>query len=161
MQRLLTSFHEMAQANKELAAAATAANNNRVAAAASNSGTTAGTSTPLVADVNTNAGAGAVALTGIKVPLDMGRDAEERLVNFHEWKEEVDDKLEVAGVTNERQKTTIALMWGGRDIKEFAVDKANVILRATTDVPEDGWSDAAKKIEKKAPKQPGGRRSAK
>ena len=44
----------------------------------------------------------------------MGRDAEERLVNFHEWREEVADKLEVAGVCNEKQKTTIALMWGGR-----------------------------------------------
>ena len=35
---------------------------------------------------------GAVALTGIKVPCSMGDSAEERLINFHEWKEEVNDK---------------------------------------------------------------------
>ena len=116
MEQLLQSFKEMAQANRELAAAATAATTNNTTANNANQ----------VTDTSHGAGAGAVALTGIKVPLDMGRDAEERLVNFHFWKEEVADRLDVAGVTDEKRKTTIALMWGGRDIKGYAADKAGV-----------------------------------
>ena len=108
MAQLLQSFATMAQASKDLAAANTASN----AAAATNN-------TNQVTDTSQGAGAGAVALTGIKVPLDMGRDAEERLINFHFWKEEVGDRLDVAGVTDEKRRTTIALMWGGRDIKSY------------------------------------------
>ena len=70
-----------------------------------------------------------VALTGIKVPLDMGDNAEERLINFHEWIEEVDDKMTVANVKDDKRQTTIALMWGGKEIKDFAVEKASVILK--------------------------------
>ena len=118
MLQLLQSFKEMAQANKELAAAATAARTDNNPAA--DNATPANNNTQIT-DTSCDAGAGAVALTGIKVPLDMGRDAEERLVNFHFWKEEVADRLDVAGVTDEKQKTTIAFMWGVRD-------KAGVIL---------------------------------
>ena len=130
VQQLLQSFKEMAQANRELAAAATAAATN--AAPTTNNVAPAETPTP------NDAGARAVALTSIKVPCDMGRDAEERLVNFHNWKEEVADKLEVAGVKDEKRQTTIALMWGGRDIKRFATEKAGINLHDTTDVPADG-----------------------
>ena len=61
------------------------------------------------------------------MPLDMGTDAEERLINFTEWKEKIADKMTVAGITDDNaNKTTIALMWGGRDIKTFSIDKASV-----------------------------------
>ena len=75
MQQLLQSFKEMAQANKELAAAATAARTDNNTAANDATPTNSNTQT----DTSHEAGAGAVALTGIKVPLDMGRDAEEQL----------------------------------------------------------------------------------
>ena len=90
---------------------------------------------------------GAVALTGIKIPLDMGRNAEERLVNFHEWKEDVEDRMAVAGIDNDEKKTTIALMWGGRDAKTFAVEKAGVQLKTVGHVNADSWMEAMKKIE--------------
>ena len=55
--------------------------------------------------------------------------------------------MTVAGILNEQRKTTIALMWGGRDLKDFAVDKAEVVLSADNDVPTDTWTSAVKKIE--------------
>ena len=68
----------------------------------------------------------------------MEESAEERLVNFHEWKEEVMDKFTVAGVDDERRQTTIALMWGGKDIKGYAIEKAGVQLYAVNDTAADG-----------------------
>ena len=138
---LLQSFQDMAQANKDLVAEVKAgreeANSNIATAAATGAAErTATTELP-----------GAVAITGIKVPLDMGRDAEERLINFHESKEDVADRMTVAGIMNEQRKTTIALMWGGRNLKDFAVDKAQVVLTETGDAPADSWTSAAKKIE--------------
>ena len=138
---LLQSFQDMAQANKDLVAEVKAgreeANSNVATAAATGAAErTATTELP-----------GAVAITGIKVPLDMGRDAEERLINFHEWKEDVADRMTVAGIMNEQRKTTIALMWGGRDLKDFAVDKAKVVLTENGDTPADNWTSAATKIE--------------
>ena len=118
LQTLLQTFQDMAKSNQELVAAVQA-----------------GAATPAVAvavdeaitTLATQDTAGAVALTNIKIPLDMGDSAEERLVNFHEWKEEVFDKLTVAGVDDGKRRTTIALMWGGRELKTFATEKAGVI----------------------------------
>ena len=91
---------------------------------------------------------GAVAIAGIKVPLDMGHDAEERLINFTEWREEIADKMTVAGIADDNSKqTTIALMWGGRDIKTFAVEKAGVLLQPTADAAADTWQGALTKIQ--------------
>ena len=46
---------------------------------------------------------------------------------------------------------TIALMWGGRDLKTFATEKAGVITRdseaAGVVTPADTWEEAVKKIE--------------
>ena len=36
-------------------------------------------------------------------------------------------------------------MWGGKDIKEYATEKAGVVLQGTTPT---GWNDAIEKIEK-------------
>ncbi len=135
---LLQSFQDMAQANKDLVAEVKAGREE-----ANNAATAAATG----AAEGTAELPGAVAITGIKVPLDMGRDAEERLINFHEWKEDVADRMTVAGIVNEQRKTTIALMWGGRDLKDFAVDKAKVVLTTSTDTPADTWTSALKKIE--------------
>ena len=79
----------------------------------------------------------------------MGDSAEERLINFHEWKEEVNNKLNVAEVTNQQRRTTIALMWGGKEIKDFAVEQAGVVLKANETTPADDWDNAITKIEKK------------
>ena len=130
MQALLKSFADMAKANQDLVAKFTSTD--------ADNAPTGNTATDLP---------GAVALTGIKIPLDMGRDAEERLVNFHEWKEDVADRMTVAGIVDEVRKTTIALMWGGRDLKTFAVEKANVQMKAIGATPADGWTEALKKIE--------------
>ena len=70
-----------------------------------------------------------VPLTGIKIPLDMGENAKECLVNFHKWTEEVKEKMMVVDVTDKKRQTTIALMWGGKDIKDSAVKKAGVHTR--------------------------------
>ena len=114
-------------------------------------GTTTGTGTTLAQATTVPRDAAAdVALTGIKIPLDMGDNAEERLINFHEWIEEIDDKLTVANVTDEKRQTTIALMWGGKDIKDFAVDKAGIILKddntGATPIVADTWREAVTKI---------------
>ena len=105
MAALLQSFQEMAQANKDLVAEVKAGREREEQRA---------TAAPTLAAgiAATNDLPGAVALTGIKIPLDMGQDAEERLVNFHEWKEDVNDRLTVAGITDDARKTTITLMWG-------------------------------------------------
>ena len=141
LQTLLQTFQDMAKSNQELVAAVQA-------------GATAPTAASVGAETTTAAPqdtAGAVALTNIKVPLDMGDSAEERLVNFHEWKEEVHDKLTVAAVDDGKRQTTIALMWGGRDLKTFATEKAGVITResetAGVVTPADTWEEAITKIE--------------
>ena len=92
---------------------------------------------------------GAVALTSIKIPLTMGDSAEERLTNFNDWQEEVMDKLTVAGITDEKRQTTIALMWGGKEIKDYAIEKAGVIMHDNGTILADTWSAAVKKIEEK------------
>ena len=142
VQSLIESFQQMARSNQELVQLVQAGANQPQTAPP-----TAPTTTTNGEHQTANDMAGAVALTGIKVPLSMGDSAEERLINFHEWKEEVNDKLEVAGVINQQRRTTVALMWGGKDIKEFAVEQARVIITATTTTPADGWDDAITKIE--------------
>ena len=59
------------------------------------------------------------------------------------------DKFTVAGVDDEHRQTTIALMWGGKDIKGYAIEKAGVQLYAVNDTPADGWTTAVEKIETK------------
>ena len=54
---------------------------------------------------------GAVALTNVQVPMKMGSNAEERLVNFLEWCTEVEDKFSVVNIKDEKRKTSIALMF--------------------------------------------------
>ncbi len=140
MAQLLQSFQAMAQANKDLVAEVKAGREEANNAAQAASATT--TTSNATADLP-----GAVAITGIKVPMDMGRDAEERLVNFHRWKEDVADRMMVAGINDEKRKTAIALLWGGRDIKTFAVDKAMIQLKDEGETPADTWTEALKKIE--------------
>ena len=148
MQTFLQTLQEMTKSNVDMAKS----NQELMAAVHQAGGTTPSNAAP--ADgAATQDTAGAVALTNIKVPLDMGDSAEEQLVNFHEWKEEIHDKLTVAGVTDETRQTTIALMWGGRDLKTFATEKAGVILRDSTNdagvvvTPADTWAQAVTKIE--------------
>ncbi len=140
MNQLILALQGMAESNKELAAAVAAPTN--VVPPAEGAATTT-TNPP---DVMAN-----VALTNIKVPMDMGENAEERLVNFHEWTEEVNDKLKVAGVHDKKLQTTIALMWGGKEIKTYAVEKAAVKLEDTTTggvlTDADTWEEATNKIE--------------
>ena len=141
MQAFLKSFQDMAKANQDMVNEINADRADRADRAQEppNNRNTA---------IERGDNPGAVAIAGIKVPLDMGTNAEERLVNFHIWMEEIADKMTVAGITDDTKKTTIALMWGGRDIKTFAVDKANVILQPTDNAAVDTWADASKKIEK-------------
>ena len=129
---LVESFQAMAKSNQELVAAF-------------NAGASQPTATPETANVNHTTPAdtmGAVALTNIKVPMSMGDSAEELLTNFHEWKEEVMDKLTVAGITDQQRRTTIALMWGGRELKEYAIEKAGVVMHSAGTTNADTW-DAA------------------
>ena len=141
---LLESFQQMAKSNQELVAAVQAG-------AAQQTTTPAPTTTtsPVTSNPTTNDAMGAVALTNIKVTLTMGDSAEERLTNFNEWKEEVNEKLTVAGITDTKRQTTIALMWGGKEIKEYAIEKAGVVMHANATTPADTWEDAVKKIETK------------
>ena len=73
--------------------------------------------------------------------------AEERLINFHEWKEEIADRMSISGIVDEKRKTRIALLWGRREIKTFAIDNAKVQLEAVGTTPADTWTDAIQKIE--------------
>jgi hypothetical protein len=143
---LIQSFQDMAKSNQEMARQ----NAELVAVVQSNANQqTTPTAPPTTDDAETNI-TDAVALTAIKVPLTLGDSAEERLINFHEWKEEVQDKFTVAGVTDTRRQTTIALMWGGKDIKTYAIEKAGVKVRSDNGETEaDSWTDAIQKIEKK------------
>ena len=147
---LIASFQTMAQSNQQLVAAMQA--NNNAAALGTNgtngeagaTATAAPGSRPTQPDVVAN-----VALTSIKVPMDMGENAEERLVNFHEWAEEVNDKLKVAGVDDQKLQTRIALMWGGKDVKAYATEKAKVRLDDDTGAEPaeaDTWDSAITKI---------------
>ena len=141
LQELLASFQAMAKANQDLVAEVQAGRTTTTTAA-----TTTATTTTTTASSNDNPGA--VAIAGIKVPLEMGNDAEERLINFTEWKDEIADKLTVAGITDTNaNQTTIALMWGGRDIKSFAIEKAGVKCFATAQSPPDTWPEALQKIQ--------------
>lgn len=143
--QMMEMFASMAKSNQELAAA--------VQANVTNQATMINQQPNAVATAVTTQhdSAANVALTNIKVPFDTGDNSEEMLVNFHEWKEVVNDKLKVAGVRDERMRTTIALMWGGKEIKDFAVEKANVRLEeddsGTEPIPADTWDSATKKIE--------------
>ena len=134
MQMMLKSFQDIAQANIDLVAEVKAGRNRAL---------NVDEMQPQQQDLP-----GAVAMTSIKVPLDMSCSAEERLVNFHEWKEEVNEKMTVAGIHDVRMQTTIALMWGGRDVKTFAVEKANVQIKSMGDMLADTWMQVADKIEK-------------
>ena len=140
--QLLTSVQLIAQNNTTLM---TTLQNNATTA---NAG--AGVATTPQTNNNSQDAAANVALTSIQVPLDMGENAEERLVNYHEWIKEVNDKMKVANVTDTKRQTTIALMWGGKDVKEFAEEKADVILEDDDSGDEpivaDTWEEAAKKI---------------
>ena len=116
--QLINSFQTIAESNKQLM-------QTMQANAAAEEGTTTGTGATQATNSTRDAAAN-VALTSIKVPLDMGDNAEERLVNFHEWTEEVKDKMTVANVGDMKLQTTIALMWGGKEIKDYAIEKAGV-----------------------------------
>ena len=140
--QLLTSVQLIAQNNTTLM---TTLQNNATTA---NAG--AGVATTPQTNNNSQDAAANVALTSIQVPLDMGENAEEQLVNYHEWIKEVNDKMKVANVTDTKRQTTIALMWGGKDVKEFAEEKADVILEdddsGNEPIVADTWEEAAKKI---------------
>ena len=74
--------------------------------AATGEGTTTGTGANQATNSTRDAAAN-VALTSIKMPLDMGDNAEELLVNFHEWTEEVKDKMTVANVGDMKLQTCL------------------------------------------------------
>ena len=78
---LLTSFKTIADSNKQLMAQLQA--NATAATEATGAGPGAGATTAPTNN-STRDSAANVALTSIKVPLDMGDNAEEQLVNFHE-----------------------------------------------------------------------------
>ena len=40
-------------------------------------------------------------------------------------------------------------MWGGKEIKEYAIDKAGVVMHDQGTILADTWSAAVKKIEEK------------
>ena len=133
--QLITSFQTIANAMQ--------------ANAATGEGTTTGTGATQATNPTRDAAAN-VALTSIKIPLEMGDNAEELLVNFHEWTEEVKDKMTVANVGDTKLQTTIALMWGGKDLKDYAINKAGVLLHddntGTIPIPADTWDSAVEKI---------------
>ena len=60
--------------------------------------------------------------------------------------------MRIPNVSDEKLQTTIALMWGGKDIKEYASTKAGVILHSDDDdtraeaIHADAWTAAAAKI---------------
>ena len=93
--QLITSFQTIANAMQ--------------ANTATGEGTTTGTGATQATNSTRDAAAN-VALTSIKIPLDRGDNAEKLLVNFHEWTEEVKDKMMVANVGDMKLQTTIALM---------------------------------------------------
>ena len=131
--RLLKSLEDMAKANEELRQQQAQNGNNRQRD-------------------STSSVTGGASLTNIVVRMDMGESAEERLVNFVEWCDEIDDKLAVANVKDDKVKTRVALMWGGHGIKENAVDRAGVKLKATTGenpVQAHTWEQAKKLIQTK------------
>ena len=102
--QLLASFQAIATSNQQMMATFQANAN------ATGGGTTeTGMPTTQVTTPTRDAAAN-VALTSIKVPMDMGNNAEECLVNFHEWIEEVKDKMAVADVADKKLRTTIVLM---------------------------------------------------
>ena len=139
---LLQTFKDMAKSNQEMA------QSNKDLVEAVHAGTTNPAPTPDTTTVSHSTSSNDVALANIKVPLDLGDSAEERLVNFHDWKDEVGDKLRVAGVADEKMQTTIALMWGGKDLKTYATEKAGVIIRDDDTTQADTWDEAAGKIQK-------------
>ena len=92
MTALIESFQQaMAKSNQGLVQAIQSGTAQPASTPTSTTTTSSGTH-----QATTNDMMGAVALTGIKVPFSMGDSDEERLINFHEWKEEVNDKLDVA-----------------------------------------------------------------
>ena len=142
MAQLLASFQAIATSSQQMMATF---NTNAMGGAPTGTG-----ATPNQATTQTRDAAANVALTSIKVPLDMGDNAEECLVNFFEWIDEVKDKMTVADVTDQKLQTTIALMWGGKDLKDYAAEKAGVLLHddtsGTIPIPADTWDEAVKKI---------------
>ena len=83
--QLLASFQTIATSNQQMM---------ERFQATTGTGTTPTTQAP----TQTRDAAANVALTSIKVPLNMGENAEERLVNFYGSVDEVRDKMTVARV---------------------------------------------------------------
>ena len=79
----------------------------------------------------------------------MGESSEERLMNFLEWKDEVDERLTVAGVADEQAKVRVALMWRGKEIKEYATQRAGMRLKKVGNNEAHKWEDAMKLIQTK------------
>ena len=100
IQRLLTSMETMAQANQALV--------QQVQGRDTEAPERLGAS---------------VTLTNVSVKMDMGESAEERLVNFLQWAEDVEERMTVAGVNTGAARTRVALMWGGNEFKEYATQR--------------------------------------
>lgn len=103
---------------------------------------------------DTGVAAGAVTLTNVSVKMDMGESAEERLVNFIQWTEEVEEKLTLAGVTDTTLMTRVALMWGGMELKEYTIQRAGVRIKAEQGPDQEAlaqhtWEEAHRLIKDK------------
>ena len=92
--QLLESLQTIAASNKQMM------ETMQANAAALGEGTTTGTGATPTQATNSRDAAANAALTSIKVPLDMGDNAEERFVNFHDWIEEVKEKMTLADVAD-------------------------------------------------------------
>ena len=59
-------------------------------------------------------------------------------------------KLLIARVTDEKTKMRVGLMWGGKDMKEYTIQRAQVTIRAGEDGEQPHeWKEAVKLIQNK------------
>ena len=91
---------------------------------------------------------GAIALTEVHFSFDMKQDPEERLISFIEWQDGVTDRLIVTGLYSNIHSTLITLLWGGKQLKDYATEKALVNTDITGNNEVDTWENASRKIER-------------
>lgn len=102
------------------------------------------------------------ALTNVAVKMDMGESAEERLVNFIQCARVWTMRrrrlsIKAAAVGDNQMKTRVALMWGGADIKDYALQRSKRFHEKTqseeeeNSEKEDEWEESRGSNTRKIP----------
>ena len=69
-------------------------------------------------------------------PCDMGTDPAAYLEKFEDWFEQTDLMVNSVGVTDDKRKLNLILLWGGRDFRDFAKEAGVITAADDADHPD-------------------------